>query len=312
MHTEMWEHPATQANVATLRSRGAHVIDPAVGRLTGQDTGAGRLPEPEQLYAACLAILEGARRTAAPRPGARPRGPSGRRVGRWHPRAARPRALPRQPLLGQAGLGHRPLGSRPRGRGHPRRRQRVAPGPRRGAGRARRDDPRAAGGGAGRRGRGRRRRHGRGAGRLPAGDRQRQQDQEVERPRRRPARRARREPRHRARVSCRSAPRGAAVPSSSASPPRRATRRARSWTTPARSSPARAATSRSSTRSGATSPSARTRRRCTCCAAAPTRCSPSARVQGRRRRRALGHRLIDARLTTTLTAQTGPIGHPPS
>jgi phosphopantothenoylcysteine decarboxylase/phosphopantothenate--cysteine ligase len=60
MHTEMWEHPATQANVAALRSRGAHVIDPAVGRLTGQDTGAGRLPEPEQLYAACLAILEGA------------------------------------------------------------------------------------------------------------------------------------------------------------------------------------------------------------------------------------------------------------
>jgi phosphopantothenoylcysteine decarboxylase/phosphopantothenate--cysteine ligase len=60
MHTEMWEHPATQANVAVLRARGAHVIDPAFGRLTGQDTGAGRLPEPEQLYAACLAILEGA------------------------------------------------------------------------------------------------------------------------------------------------------------------------------------------------------------------------------------------------------------
>src|SRR4051812_37496029 len=59
MHTEMWEHPATQANVATLRSRGAHVIDPAVGRLTGKDTGAGRLPEPEQLYAACLAIVSG-------------------------------------------------------------------------------------------------------------------------------------------------------------------------------------------------------------------------------------------------------------
>jgi phosphopantothenoylcysteine decarboxylase/phosphopantothenate--cysteine ligase len=57
MHTEMWEHPATQANVATLRSRGAHVIDPAVGRLTGKDTGAGRLPEPEALYAACLAIV---------------------------------------------------------------------------------------------------------------------------------------------------------------------------------------------------------------------------------------------------------------
>jgi phosphopantothenoylcysteine decarboxylase/phosphopantothenate--cysteine ligase len=64
MHTEMWEHPATRANVATLRSRGAHVIDPAVGRLTGQDTGAGRLPEPEQLYAACLEIHAGA--AAAP------------------------------------------------------------------------------------------------------------------------------------------------------------------------------------------------------------------------------------------------------
>jgi phosphopantothenoylcysteine decarboxylase/phosphopantothenate--cysteine ligase len=59
MHTEMWEHPATQANVATLRARGAHVIDPAVGRLTGKDTGAGRLPEPEALYAACLAIVSG-------------------------------------------------------------------------------------------------------------------------------------------------------------------------------------------------------------------------------------------------------------
>jgi len=59
MHTEMWEHPATQANVATLRSRGAHVIDPAVGRLTGKDTGAGRLPEPEALYAAALAIVSG-------------------------------------------------------------------------------------------------------------------------------------------------------------------------------------------------------------------------------------------------------------
>jgi len=59
MHTEMWEHPATQANVATLRSRGAHVIEPAVGRLTGKDSGAGRLPEPEALYAACLAIVAG-------------------------------------------------------------------------------------------------------------------------------------------------------------------------------------------------------------------------------------------------------------
>ena len=58
MHTEMWEHPATRANVDTLRARGAHVIDPAEGRLTGKDTGAGRLPEPADLYAACLAIVQ--------------------------------------------------------------------------------------------------------------------------------------------------------------------------------------------------------------------------------------------------------------
>jgi len=57
MHTEMWEHPATQANVATLRSRGVIVIDPAIGRLTGADSGAGRLPEPEQLADVVLATL---------------------------------------------------------------------------------------------------------------------------------------------------------------------------------------------------------------------------------------------------------------
>ncbi|MCW2670102.1 MAG: coaBC [Frankiales bacterium] len=49
MHTEMWEHAATQANVATLRSRGVLVVEPAVGRLTGADSGKGRLPEPEEL-----------------------------------------------------------------------------------------------------------------------------------------------------------------------------------------------------------------------------------------------------------------------
>jgi phosphopantothenoylcysteine decarboxylase/phosphopantothenate--cysteine ligase len=57
MHTEMWEHPATQANVALLRSRGATVMEPAVGRLTGADTGKGRLPEPPEIYAAALALL---------------------------------------------------------------------------------------------------------------------------------------------------------------------------------------------------------------------------------------------------------------
>lgn len=59
MHTEMWEHPATVANVALLRSRGVHVIEPAVGRLTGKDSGAGRFPEPEDIFAALAPYLAG-------------------------------------------------------------------------------------------------------------------------------------------------------------------------------------------------------------------------------------------------------------
>ncbi len=57
MHTEMWLHPATQSNVATLRSRGVVVLEPAAGRLTGADTGPGRLPEPEAIFAAALSLL---------------------------------------------------------------------------------------------------------------------------------------------------------------------------------------------------------------------------------------------------------------
>src|SRR5437764_10232493 len=57
MHTEMWEHPATQDNVATLRSRGVVVLEPAVGRLTGADTGPGRLPEPAEIFAAATTLL---------------------------------------------------------------------------------------------------------------------------------------------------------------------------------------------------------------------------------------------------------------
>jgi phosphopantothenoylcysteine decarboxylase/phosphopantothenate--cysteine ligase len=57
MHTEMWEHPATQDNVATLRRRGAIVVEPAVGRLTGKDSGSGRLPEPTDLFALAEQIL---------------------------------------------------------------------------------------------------------------------------------------------------------------------------------------------------------------------------------------------------------------
>ena len=57
MHTEMWEHPATRANVATLRERGSIVLDPASGRLTGADTGPGRLPEPAELFATVQRVL---------------------------------------------------------------------------------------------------------------------------------------------------------------------------------------------------------------------------------------------------------------
>ena len=274
MHTEMWEHPATQANVATLRSRGAHVIDPAVGRLTGKDTGAGRLPEPEQLYAACLAILEGAG-SAATASTAAVRDLEGRRV-------VVSAGGTREPLDPVRYLGNRSSGKQ----GWAIARSAAArgadvtlvaanvslPAP---------DGVRVvpvettlelqAAVQARLRAR-RRRRHGRGAGGLPTGRRQRQQDQEVERPRRTACGSSSSRTPTSSAASSTSAPGGGATGrSSSASPPRRATPRARSWTTPGPSSPARAATSRSSTRSAATSPSARTRRRCTCCAATATR-----------------------------------------
>lgn len=57
MHTEMWEHPATRRNVELLRERGAIVLDPAVGRLTGADSGPGRLPEPAAIVAAVQDVL---------------------------------------------------------------------------------------------------------------------------------------------------------------------------------------------------------------------------------------------------------------
>jgi len=72
MHTEMWTHPATVANVATLRARGVSVVDPAVGRLTGADSGAGRLPDAEHLEALAELLLR--------RPDALPRDLAGRRI----------------------------------------------------------------------------------------------------------------------------------------------------------------------------------------------------------------------------------------
>ena len=58
MHTEMWHHPATQANVSTLRDRGALVVEPASGRLTGVDSGPGRLPEAAALAEICEVVLD--------------------------------------------------------------------------------------------------------------------------------------------------------------------------------------------------------------------------------------------------------------
>jgi len=64
MHTEMWTHPAVIDNVATLRSRGAVVLEPASGRLTGADSGSGRLPEAEEITTFAQLLLK--RRDAMP------------------------------------------------------------------------------------------------------------------------------------------------------------------------------------------------------------------------------------------------------
>lgn len=66
MHTQMWENPAVRENVAALRRQGRHVLEPASGRLTGKDTGPGRLPEPEAIRDAALALVPG---SAAEAPG---------------------------------------------------------------------------------------------------------------------------------------------------------------------------------------------------------------------------------------------------
>jgi phosphopantothenoylcysteine decarboxylase/phosphopantothenate--cysteine ligase len=65
MHTEMWEHPATVQNVITLRGRGVVVVEPAVGRLTGADSGKGRLPDPSAILALLDSVLS---RSGRPEP----------------------------------------------------------------------------------------------------------------------------------------------------------------------------------------------------------------------------------------------------
>ncbi|MGH3496883.1 MAG: bifunctional phosphopantothenoylcysteine decarboxylase/phosphopantothenate--cysteine ligase CoaBC [Nocardioidaceae bacterium] len=66
MHTEMWEHAATRANVATLRARGAIVVEPAAGRLTGADSGKGRLPDPAQVFDLARSLLHRSAASLAP------------------------------------------------------------------------------------------------------------------------------------------------------------------------------------------------------------------------------------------------------
>lgn len=57
MHTEMWEHPATKQNIETLRKRGVVIVEPGVGRLTGTDSGVGRLAETEDIVSQSLSSL---------------------------------------------------------------------------------------------------------------------------------------------------------------------------------------------------------------------------------------------------------------
>ena len=59
MHTEMWQNPATAANIALLRQRGVTIVGPASGQLTGSDSGPGRMSEPEEIVAVALAAAAG-------------------------------------------------------------------------------------------------------------------------------------------------------------------------------------------------------------------------------------------------------------
>src|SRR4051794_6286816 len=184
MHTEMWDHPATVANLAVLRDRGVRVVGPGSGALTGSDVGAGRMAEPDEILAAALAAVRpqdlvgrrilitagGTREPPHPgpllrrRPSAGPGGTADPHHGGRNARAARPGPLPRQSL-------ERPAGRRPRrGRARSRRRGDARHRAPRGARPARRDGHR----GRHRRGARRRRRaRGRRRGRRRDGGRRR-------------------------------------------------------------------------------------------------------------------------------------------
>ena len=115
MNTRMWQHPATQANVATLRSRGVQVVGPSEGELAEGEEGVGRMVEPEEIQRRIEQLL---------RPAGLLTGRQRRGVGRGHPRAARRGAVCRKPLLGSHGRSARRGGGSP-GRGrHPARGER--------------------------------------------------------------------------------------------------------------------------------------------------------------------------------------------
>jgi phosphopantothenoylcysteine decarboxylase / phosphopantothenate---cysteine ligase len=95
MHTEMWEHPATQANVETLRARGTIVAEPAVGRLTGKDSGKGRLPDPADLFALAQEVIgSGTEAADSPAPRRVPHERGGASTGDSHASVRNDRALP--------------------------------------------------------------------------------------------------------------------------------------------------------------------------------------------------------------------------
>ena len=239
MHTEMWEHPATVDNVATLRRRGSVVIEPATGRLTGADTARAGCPSRPRSRRSAELLLH--------RAGALPADLAGRQV-------VVTAGGTREPLdpvrfLGNASSGTAGLRDRA-GRGgagraarHARRRQRRPARPGRRRGRARGHDGRVARRRAQGRGRRRRGRDGRGHRRLPAGAERARQDQEVG------ARSRADRAEHRIRTFSPSwSPPGGPGRCWSGSPPRPATTGECSRTA-GRSWPARAATCSSSTRS---------------------------------------------------------------
>ena len=100
MNSRMWAHPATRANVELLRARGVAFVGPAEGELAEGEEGVGRMAEPEEIHARAEELLQQRARRLE-----RTRGQARARLRGRHARAARRRALRRQPLVGPHGRG---------------------------------------------------------------------------------------------------------------------------------------------------------------------------------------------------------------